>query len=172
MKFRTSSLALVLVAAAALGVHAAAAQNAKATLKSTDGKEVGTVDLKETTNGVLLVVSVKGLPPGEHAFHIHEVGKCEPPFTSAKGHFNPDKTKHGLMADEGFHAGDMPNLHVPSGGDITVEILNETVTLEKDEPNSLLDADGSAVVIHAKADDYKSDPAGEAGDRIACGVIQ
>lgn len=170
MIFRTSSIALAAVAS--LAVHSAAAQTAKATLKGTDGKEVGTVDLIQAASGVLLTVSVKGLPPGPHAFHIHAAGKCEPPFTSAGGHFNPEDAKHGLMADTGHHAGDMPNLHVPASGETTVEILNEAVTLEKDEPTSLADADGSSIVIHAKADDYKSDPAGAAGDRIACGVIQ
>jgi len=113
---------------------------------------------------------VKGLPAGEHAFHIHAVGKCEPPFDSAGGHFNPAQHKHGIMAGEG-HAGDMPNLFVPASGELTVEILNTNVTLAKGKPNSLFDADGSAVVIHAGPDDYKSDPAGNAGGRIACGVV-
>jgi superoxide dismutase, Cu-Zn family len=173
MMFRTCSMVAGLLMTAALGFGASAQDgSAKATLKGPDGKEVGTVEFKEAAGGVLLVVSVKGLPAGPHAFHIHEVGKCEPPFTSAGGHFNPEKEKHGLLADEGHHAGDMPNLHIPSSGELTVEIMNTAVSLEKGEPNSLLDADGSAVVIHAKADDYKSDPAGAAGDRIACGVIQ
>ena len=107
---------------------------------------------------------------GEHAFHIHAVGKCEPPFTTAGGHFNPAQHKHGFMSGEG-HAGDMPNLHVPEGGALSIEVLNRDVTLAKGKPNSVFDADGSAIVIHAKADDYKSDPAGNAGDRIACGVV-
>ena len=98
------------------------------------------------------------------------VGKCEPPdFKSAGPHFNPDDTKHGLMNAEGPHAGDMPNLHVPDSGKLTVEVLNEMVTLDA-EP-ALLDDDGSAIVVHAVADDYQTDPAGNAGDRIACGVV-
>jgi superoxide dismutase, Cu-Zn family len=108
---------------------------------------------------------------GEHAFHIHAVGKCEPPFTTAGDHFNPGGKKHGLEAADGSHAGDMPNLHVPSNGDLSVEVVNPTMTLAKGRPNSVFDADGSSIVIHAKADDYKSDPAGNAGDRVACGVI-
>jgi Cu-Zn family superoxide dismutase len=171
MTLRAYSLVLAL-AAATLGVNAAAAQTAKATLKSADGKDVGSAELKQTAGGVLIAITLKGIAPGQHAVHIHEVGKCEPPFTSAKGHFNPDKHKHGLMADNGGHAGDMPNLHVPASGELSVEILNKAVTLKKGAANSVFDDDGSALVIHAKADDYKSDPAGEAGDRIACGVIQ
>lgn len=170
MRFPTPLIALA--SAACLGIPAVAAQTAKATLKNGEGQQVGTVSLQETANGVLMTLSLKGIPPGEHAFHVHEIGKCEPPFTSAMGHFNPDKNKHGLLSDEGSHAGDMPNLHIPASGELTVEILNEAVTLEKGEANSLLDDDGSAVVIHAKADDYRSDPAGNAGDRIACGVVE
>ncbi|MBX6426854.1 MAG: superoxide dismutase family protein [Variibacter sp.] len=170
---RCSTAGAWLVAAAVLCAAPAAAQTAKATLKDKDGKEVGTLTLVETPSGVLLALAVKGLPPGEHAFHIHAVGLCEPPsFTSAQGHFNPGTRKHGFMAAEGAHAGDMPNLHVPASGEVRIEVLNQAVTLRKGAPNSLFDADGSAVVIHAAADDYRSDPAGQAGDRIACGVIQ
>jgi Cu-Zn family superoxide dismutase len=146
------------------------AQSARAPLKDQAGKEVGAIDLIQTQAGVLLKVSIKGLPAGERAFHIHAVGKCEPPFTSAGPHFNPENKKHGMMAGEG-HAGDMPNLHVPQGGQLMVEVLNTGITLDKGKPTSVFDADGSAVVVHAGADDYKSDPAGNAGDRIACGVI-
>lgn len=150
----------------------AMAQSASAPMKNADGKEVGSVNLTQTNQGVLINISVKGLPPGEHAFHVHAVGKCEPPFTTAGGHFNPGGKKHGMMSPEGQHAGDMPNLHVPQGGDLTVEVLNTNITLEKDKPNSVYDADGSAVVIHAGKDDYRTDPTGDAGGRIACGVIQ
>jgi superoxide dismutase, Cu-Zn family len=160
---------LMLVAAALLP---AAAQTASAALKNADGKDVGTARLTQTPAGVLIQLSVKGLPAGEHAFHIHAVGKCEPPFTTAGGHFNPTGKKHGMMAAEGQHAGDMPNLHIPASGELAVEVLNAAVTLEKGKPNSLFDADDSAMVIHAGKDDYKTDPTGEAGGRIACGVVQ
>src|SRR4029079_1834131 len=139
--------------------------------KRQKGTEVGAVALTQTPAGVLLKLSLKGVPAGEHAFHIHEAGRCEPPFTTAGGHFNPAGHKHGLLVGAG-HAGDMPNLHVPTGGTLEVEILNATVTLEKDKPSSMLRPKGTAVVTHAGKDDYKSDPAGNAGDRIACGVIQ
>ena len=166
---QTAGAAALLVVAYCM--PAAAADLATAQLKDRSGKAIGDVDLTQTPGGVLLRVSVKGLAPGEHAFHIHAVGKCEAPFDSAGGHFNPGSHKHGIVAGPG-HAGDMPNLHVPQSGDLMVEVLNTAITLEKGKPNSVFDADGSALVIHAKADDYRSDPAGNAGDRIACGVVQ
>jgi Cu-Zn family superoxide dismutase len=149
----------------------ASAELANAQLKDKSGKAVGDIDLIQTQSGVLLRLSLKGIPAGEHAFHIHAVGKCEAPFESAGEHFNPGGHKHGMMASEG-HAGDMPNLHVPQGGELKIEIVNTAITLEKGKPNSVFDGDGSAAIVHAKPDDYKSDPAGNAGDRIACGVIQ
>jgi Cu-Zn family superoxide dismutase len=162
-----TSAALVL--AIALSAPASA-ELANAQIKDTSGKAVGDVDLTQTPGGVLLRLSLKGIPPGERAFHIHAVGKCEPPFESAGPHFNPGNKKHGMLSGEG-HAGDMPNLHIPQSGELKVEVVNGTITLEKGKPNSVLDGDGSSIVIHARADDYKSDPAGNAGDRIACGVI-
>ena len=166
---KRGSLAALLVAAAACP---AAAQTASATLKNAAGAEVGSVKLTQLPEGVLLALSLKGLPPGEHAFHVHAVGKCEPPFTTAGGHFNPGTKKHGIMVAEGHHAGDMPNLHVPASGELTVEVANASITLDKGKPNSVFGPNGTALVIHAGKDDYKSDPAGNAGDRIACGVIQ
>jgi superoxide dismutase, Cu-Zn family len=164
-----SACAAMLLLAPALP---AAAQTATAALKDTSGKEVGSANLTQTQNGVLINLSVKGLPPGEHAFHVHAVGKCEPPFTTAGGHFNPGNKKHGLLAAEGHHAGDMPNLHIPQSGDLVVEVMNTGITLEKGKPNSVYGPNGTAIVIHAGSDDYKTDPTGEAGGRIACGVIQ
>jgi Cu-Zn family superoxide dismutase len=166
---RNSLLAALLYATAALP---AMAQTASAPLKDAQGKEVGSANLTQTPRGVLINIAVKGLPPGEHAFHVHAVGKCEPPFTTAGGHFNPDTKKHGLLAADGAHAGDMPNLHIPQSGDLTIEVLNAAITLEKGKPNSVFDADGSALIVHAGSDDYKTDPTGEAGGRIACGVVQ
>jgi Cu-Zn family superoxide dismutase len=167
--FGTAGAAALL--AAAVAMPAQAAEMANTQLKDSSGKAVGDVDLVQTPAGVLIKLQIKGLSPGEHAFHVHAVGKCEAPFESAGPHFNPANHKHGIMSGEG-HAGDMPNLHVPQSGELSVEIVNSAVSLEKGKPNSVFDNDGSALVIHAKADDYKSDPAGNAGDRIACGVIQ
>ncbi len=164
---------IALCAAALLAIATQAkAQTASAALKNAEGKDVGTAQLTQTPTGVLVSLSVTGLPAGEHAFHVHAVGKCEPPFTTAGGHFNPGAKKHGLLAAEGHHAGDMPNLHIPAGGDIAVEVMNTSITLEKGKPNSVFGPDGTALVIHAGKDDYKTDPTGDAGGRIACGVIQ
>jgi Cu-Zn family superoxide dismutase len=151
---------------------AAQAQTAKAALKDAEGKGVGSATLTETPHGVLVSLAIKGIKPGEHAFHVHAVGKCEPPFTTAGGHFNPGGKKHGIEATEGAHAGDMPNLHVPASGELTIEVLNTAITTEKGKPNSVFQPNGTALVIHAGKDDYKSDPAGNAGDRVACGVIE
>lgn len=169
---RTLLAALATAALASAAATTATAQSAKVALKNAAGADVGTIAMTEGPHGVLLRVAVKGLTPGEHAFHVHAVGKCEPPFTSAGGHFNPGGKKHGMMAADGQHAGDMPNLIVPASGELQADIVNAAITLEKGKPNSLYQANGTAFVIHAGPDDYKSDPAGNAGDRIACGVVQ
>ena len=147
------------------------APSATAGLKSADGKDVGTVTLTQTPSGVRLRLALKGLPPGEHAFHVHGVGKCDPPFTSAGPHFNPEQKKHGLKSQEGHHAGDMPNVTIPANGNLTLTVVNKDITLEKGKPNSVFQDGGTALVIHANKDDEVTDPAGNAGDRIACGVI-
>ena len=160
--------------AVAVSSHDASAMmaSAKADLINPDGKGVGSVTLEQTPNGVLLTAKLKNLPAGAHAFHVHAVGKCEAPFKSAKGHYNPGGKKHGILTDGGLHAGDMPNVHVPVSGALTVEVLNPNITLAKGKSNSVFDADGSAIVMHMKGDDYKSQPSGAAGSRIACGVIK
>jgi superoxide dismutase, Cu-Zn family len=139
-------------------------------LKDQKGKLVGTVLLVDTPHGLLLRGALSGLPAGTHAIHFHEIGKCEAPFKSSGGHFNPTKKNHGMLDPGGLHAGDLPNLVIPKSGKLDFELFAEDLTLA-DGPNTVLDVDGTALVIHAKADDYKSQPAGDAGDRIACGVI-
>jgi len=163
--WQAMSLGGVMLALAGWTDPAAAAS---ATMKDPSGNAVGTVELTQLPSGVLLHAKFEGLMPGTHAFHVHAVGKCEPPFTSAGGHYNPGGAKHGLLAEEGPHAGDMPNIHVPDSGMLEIEVLNTFLTLDE----KLFDSDGAAIVIHEGPDDYKTDPAGAAGPRIACGVIQ
>lgn len=163
--------AVLLVAAAALMAAETADKPVEAMLRNAEGKNVGVAKLTDTPNGVLVHVDFADMPAGEHAFHIHETGKCEPPFESAGGHFNPTGKKHGFEDSAGFHAGDMPNIVIPASGSVKVEVFVPNVRL-RDGAAKLLDDDGSALVVHAGVDDYKSDPAGNAGDRIACGVVE
>ena len=173
MNYVSTIAASTLVLAATVTLAAAApALSATAALKAADGKDVGTVTLTQTAAGVELALALKGLPAGEHAFHVHAVGKCEPPFTSAGPHFNPGLKKHGLKAADGHHAGDMLDITIPASGDLTTKIVNTDITLEKDKPNSVFHDGGTALVVHANKDDYVTDPTGNAGDRIACGVIK
>jgi Cu-Zn family superoxide dismutase len=139
-------------------------------MKNVKGENVGEAKLTQTPNGVLIQATLSNLPPGERGFHIHAVGKCEPPFESAGDHFNPGAKQHGYLDPKGRHAGDLPNVHVPESGALKIDLLASQIAL-KDGQNHLLDSDGAALVLHAKPDDYQSQPSGDAGDRIACGVI-
>jgi Cu-Zn family superoxide dismutase len=139
------------------------------TFKTAEGVEAGTARLTESPHGVLIHLDLHDITPGEHAFHIHENGTCDPAtkFESAGGHFNPDKDEHGYQAAKGPHDGDMPNLVVPENGKIQANIFNEEV-----EMKDLLADNGTALIVHAGADDYKSQPSGNAGDRFACAEIK
>jgi Cu-Zn family superoxide dismutase len=149
----------------------AASKPVKVELKNAQGEDVGTATLSPAGKGVRIKLAGKNLPPGEHAFHVHETAKCDPPdFKSAGGHFNPDHKQHGLKNPQGPHAGDMPNITVKPDGTVRATVKNPHVDLGDDD-HSVFANGGKALVIHAKPDDMKSDPAGNAGDRIACGVI-
>lgn len=136
------------------------------------GKAIGSVDVEQTPHGVLLSIEASGIAPGEHAVHIHEKGICDAAggFASAGGHYEPGSHAHGFKIATGPHAGDMPNQFAGEDGKMRAELLNTAVTLGVGV-NSLMDSDGSALVIHAGADDYVSQPSGDAGGRIACAVI-
>ena len=169
---------VILMAAAALGgcskrvalpASPPTEVNARAELTTATGQAAGTATLIQTPNGVLLTAQLSNLPPGAHALHVHEKGLCEPPFTTAGGHFNPGDAVHGFRQDAGPHAGDLPNFRATDNGSAQIEMFLTTATLGG--ANAMLDEDGASLVVHAGPDDHMTDPAGNSGSRIACGVI-
>lgn len=145
---------------------------AMAEIIDVNGKKVGTATFTQLSNGVRVNVNVSGMKPGVHAIHIHQVGKCEAAtkFKTAGGHFNPAKHEHGFENPKGHHNGDMTNLTIDAKGNGTYTYDNAMLSLGTGE-DSILKSGGTSIVIHAKADDEKSQPAGNAGDRVGCGVI-
>ncbi len=149
-----------------------AAPTATAELMDASGRDVGTAHLSEDGEGVRILLEVHGLTAGRKGVHIHETGNCEPPdFKSAGAHFNPAAKQHGTDNPQGPHAGDLPNIEVGKDGTGRLDTTTDRVTLGEGA-SSLFDADGSALVVHADPDDYKTDPSGNSGDRIACAVIR
>jgi Cu-Zn family superoxide dismutase len=169
--YRIALAMAVLFALCILGCGESAPSTAKAILKNSQGEKVGEAKLTETPKGVKIELKAENLPPGGHAFHIHEKGVCTPPdFADAGGHFNPFGKEHGLENPKGPHAGDLPNITVGPDGKVSFETVATLVTL-KPGKNSLFQPGATSLMIHAHADDMMSDPAGNAGPRIACGVI-
>jgi superoxide dismutase, Cu-Zn family len=148
-------------------------QSARANIVNAQGQKIGTATIREADGGIRIDVRISQLPPGTHGIHVHTIGKCEgPDFMSAGGHLNPTSKKHGKDNPEGPHAGDLLNIQVDGTGHAEASLLDANATLLGDGPNSLFHEGGTSIVIHANTDDYKTDPAGNSGARIACGVVE
>lgn len=165
-----------LIAACCIAVSAPAvwaADKAVAEIVNVDGETIGQAVFEQAPTGVLMRVAVSGLTPGEHGIHLHGTGKCEPDFKAAKGHINPEGSKHGLRNPEGPDSGDLPNLFVANDGTAQAEFFTTRVSVVAggEATPALLDEDGATVVIHANPDDHQTQPIGGAGGRVGCGVI-
>lgn len=171
--YATATLALVLLLLTACRPAVSGGRSATASLRNAAGQEVGTLTLRDAPGQPLIMEGeLSGVPAGTHGIHFHTVGQCDAAgeFASAGAHFNPASRKHGLENADGPHAGDLPNIVVGADGRASARMTSQRVTLGR-EPGSLLDTDGSAVVLHAAPDDQRTDPSGNSGARIACGVI-
>jgi len=168
----TAAVGLALAATACGDGQSQDHNQATATVTDRPGQTIADVQITETPNGIHLRADFEAAPPGAHAFHIHETGECAADFGSAGGHFNPNGSAHGFYGSAGPHLGDMPNVHIPENGNLTVEFFVPEVAIAPDADATLFDDDGSALVLHEGTDDYESQPSGAAGSRIGCGVIE
>lgn len=156
-----------------VAVNAPEALSAKAMMYNTKNELIGEISLTESQKGVELTAIINSIMPGVHGIHLHAVGTCDAPnFESAGAHFNPTHKQHGVDNPLGPHVGDLPNITADQTGEVQLNFVTADFTLKKGETTSIFDADGTAIVIHEQADDYKTDPAGNSGARIACGVIE
>jgi superoxide dismutase, Cu-Zn family len=172
MKILATGAALGMMLAATSGAFAQEA-SATAAMKNAEGADVGTVTFNQTASGMLhVIIEMTDLTPGPHAFHVHETGACDAAggFESAGAHYVADGETHGVDSADGPHAGDFPNVHVGQDGVLKAEFFTDRLSIDGDMP--LKDEDGSAVIVHADPDDHATHPTGEAGDRMACGVVE
>ena len=156
--------------AATLTGASPATGGATSEMRDPQGRSLGTLTLADTGNGIAISGTLRGVSPGQHGFHVHTTGQCEPTFEAAGGHWNPTNAQHGKLAQGGPHFGDMENITVTPDSTVTIQATTPGGSLRG--TNAALDADGAALMIHAQPDDYNSQPSGDAGDRVACGVIQ
>lgn len=154
-------------------VSANAVDTVQTELLNAKGERTGEISLTDTEDGVIIKVIAKGLTPGVKGIHIHSKGVCTAPdFKSAGSHFNPEGKEHGFDNPKGFHLGDLPNIEVDANGNAAYKMMLNGITMEDGSSNTIFDEDGSALVIHADPDDYKTDPSGNSGDRIACAALK
>jgi len=171
-RYAVLAVALLLTGCAgAMSSTPSGGTTATAELRDANNQVVGQATFIEVSGGVRVVLEARGLPAGDKGVHLHAVGKCEPPqFTSAGAHFNPQSKQHGTLNPSGPHAGDLPNITIAANGTGRLETFTERVALGSG-PSSLFDDDDTAIVVHAAPDDFKTDPTGNSGARIACGVL-
>lgn len=168
---RAARWTIVAMAAIGLAAPAIAQESGRGKFIDAQGKEVGSLTVDHMPSGTMFLLKLHDLPPGVHGMHLHAIGTCTPPsFDSAGPHWNPAGAQHGKDNPKGKHAGDFDNITIPADGKLELQVVLQGTALRG--PGGLLDEDGAAIVIHANPDDYKTDPSGNSGTRIACAPIQ